>query len=336
MKNKKLFVVLSTIALASIAITGCGKKAELKDGAEVAVSVKGSQMTATEYYEQIKKDNISSLIDMIDHDLLDEDYKTDEAENKAVKSQMDQIKSYYGSNESTYKSILLQYFGVNNDEEFEELLRLEYKRNKAVKDYISSNLTDKEIEKYYNDNIYGEIKASHILISVDVSDKATDDEKKEADEVAKKKAQEVIEKLKNGEKFSDLAKEYSTDTSNNEKGGDLGYFDPNDMVDEFKEAVIKLKNDEYTTEPVKTKFGYHIILRVDQKEKESLDSLKDSIKEKLASQKISDDNSVYYESLVKFRESKELKWNDTELEKSYNDYMNNLIKQSKSKVKIHP
>ncbi len=331
MKNKKLFVVLSTIALASIAITGCGKKAELKDGAEVAVSVKGSQMTATEYYEQIKKDNISSLIDMIDHDLLDEDYKTDEAENKAVKSQMDQIKSYYGSNESTYKSILLQYFGVNNDEEFEELLRLEYKRNKAVKDYISSNLTDKEIEKYYNDNIYGKIKASHILISVDVSDKATDDEKKEADEVAKKKAQEVIEKLKNGEKFSDLAKEYSTDTSNNEKGGDLGYFDPNDMVDEFKEAVLKLKNDEYTTEPVKTKFGYHIILRVDQKEKESLDSLKDSIKEKLASQKISDDNSVYYESLVKFRESKELKWNDTELEKSYNDYMNNLIKQSKSK-----
>ena len=331
MKNKKLVVVLSTIALASIAITGCGKKAELKDGAEVAVSVKGSQITATEYYEQIKKDNISSLIDMIDHDLLDEDYKTDEAENKAVKSQMDQIKSYYGSNESTYKSILLQYFGVNNDEEFEELLRLEYKRNKAVKDYISSNLTDKEIEKYYNDNIYGEIKASHILISVDVSDKATDDEKKEADEVAKKKAQEVIEKLKNGEKFSDLAKEYSTDTSNNEKGGDLGYFDPNDMVDEFKEAVLKLKNDEYTTEPVKTKFGYHIILRVDQKEKESLDSLKDSIKEKLASQKISDDNSVYYESLVKFRESKELKWNDTKLEKSYNDYMNNLIEQSKSK-----
>lgn len=331
MKNKKLFVVLSTIALASIAITGCGKKAELKDGAEVAVSVKGSQITATEYYEQIKKDNISSLIDMIDHDLLDEDYKTDDAENKAVKSQMDQIKSYYGSNESTYKSILLQYFGVNNDEEFEELLRLEYKRNKAVKNYISSNLTDKEIEKYYNDNIYGKIKASHILISVDVSDKATDDEKKEADEVAKKKAQEVIEKLKNGEKFSDLAKEYSTDTSNNEKGGDLGYFDPNDMVDEFKEAVLKLKNDEYTTEPVKTKFGYHIILRVDQKEKESLDSLKDSIKEKLASQKISDDNSVYYESLVKFRESKELKWNDTELEKSYNDYMNNLIKQSKSK-----
>ena len=331
MKNKKLFVVLSTIALASIAITGCGKKAELKDGAEVAVSVKGSQITATEFYEQIKKDNISSLIDMIDHDLLDEDYKTDEAENKAVKSQMDQIKNYYGSNESTYKSILLQYFGVNNDEEFEELLRLEYKRNKAVKDYISANLTDKEIEKYYNDNIYGKIKASHILISVDVSDKATDDEKKEADEVAKKKAQEVIEKLKNGEKFSDLAKKYSTDTSNNEKGGDLGYFDPNDMVDEFKEAVLKLKNDEYTTEPVKTKFGYHIILRVDQKEKESLDSLKDSIKEKLASQRISDDNSVYYESLVKFRESKELKWNDTELEKSYNDYMNNLIEQSKSK-----
>lgn len=331
MKNKKLIISLSALIIVSLLITGCGKKAELKDGAEVAVSVKDSKITATEYYEEIKKNNISELIDMIDHALLDKTYKTDEDENKAVKNQIDQIKSNYGTNEDNYKAFLLQYFGVKDEKEFEEMLRLEYKRNKAVKDYVENNLTEKEIKKYYDENTYGEIKASHILISVDVSDSATEDEKKEANEVAEKKAKEVIQKLKDGAKFADLAKEYSSDKANNEKGGDLGYFDPNEMVDEFKDAVIKLKKDEYTKEPVKTKFGYHIILKVDQKEKESLDKIKNKIKETLAEQKISEDNSIYYESLVKFRESKDIKWNDSALEKAYNDYMDNLIKQSKPK-----
>ena len=71
MKNKKLFIGLSTLAVISLIVTGCGKKAELKDGAEIAVSVKGAKFTATEYYEEIKEKNITELIDMIDHALLD-------------------------------------------------------------------------------------------------------------------------------------------------------------------------------------------------------------------------------------------------------------------------
>lgn len=325
MKNKKIFIVISAFAIAALFVTGCGKKAELKDGAEVAVSIKGAKFTATEYYEKIKSDNITTLIDMIDHELLDKEYKTDDKENKAVKAEIDKI----GSDEETYNAILSQYFGVENEEAFEEMLRLEYKKNQAVNDYIEDNLTDKEIKKYYDENYYGEIKASHILISTDVKDDATTEEKEEADNVAKKKAQEVIDKLNKGEKFADLAKEYSTDKSNNEKGGDLDYFDPNDMVDEFKEAVLKLEKNEYTKEPVKTKFGYHIILKTDTKEKEALDKVKDKIKEDLTKKKLADDTSLYYESLVKFRESKGLKWNDSKLEKSYNEYMDNLIEQAK-------
>lgn len=329
MKNKKIILGISTIAALSLIMTGCGQKAELKDGAEVAVSVKGAKITATEYYEEIKEKNITELIDMIDRELLNKSYPTDEEEDKAVETQIEQIRNSY-SDEDTYKSILLQYFGVENEEEFEDMLRLEYKRNKAVKDYISNNLTDKEIEKYYEKNIYGEVKASHILISVDIADDATTDEEKEAYDAAKKKAKEVIKKLKDGEDFADLAKEYSDDESNNEKGGDLGYFDPNDMVDEFKEAVLELENGKYTKEPVKTKFGYHIIYREDQKEKAKLKKVKDEIKETLTEQKISEDNSVYYKSLVEFRESKNLKWKDSTLEKSYNDYMDTLIEQSQT------
>lgn len=329
MKNKKIFIVISAFAIAALFVTGCGKKAELKDGAEIAVSIKGAKFTATEYYEKIKSDNITTLIDMIDHELLDKEYKTDDKENKAVKAEIDKIKNNYGSDEETYNAILSQYFGVENEEAFEEMLRLEYKKNQAVNDYIEDNLTDKEIKKYYDENYYGLIKASHILISTDVKDDATTEEKEEADNVAKKKAQEVIDKLNKGEKFADLAKEYSTDKSNNEKGGDLDYFDPNDMVDEFKEAVLKLEKNEYTKEPVKTKFGYHIILKTDTKEKEALDKVKDKIKEDLTKKKLADDTSLYYESLVKFRESKGLKWNDSKLEKSYNEYMDNLIEQAK-------
>lgn len=270
MKNKKLMLTLSSLAIVSLILTGCGKKAELKDGAEVAVSVKGSKITATDYYNEIKNDNIATLIDMIDHDLLDKTYPTDDEENQAIESQVSQMKKNYGSDEATYKSILQQYFGVESEEELEDMLRLEYKRNKAVKEYISNNLTDKEIKDYYNDNIFGEIKASHILIKVDVKDDATDDEKKEAEEVALNQAKDIIKQLNKGKDFEKLAKKYSTDEATKEKGGDLGYFQPSDMVEEFSESVRNLKNGEYTKEPVKTKFGYHIILKVDEKEKDKL------------------------------------------------------------------
>ena len=216
------------------------------------------------------------------------------------------------------------------EEELEEMLRLEYKRNKAVKEYISDNLTDKEIKKYYEDNIYGEIKASHILISVDVDDKATDDEKKEAEENALKKAKEVIKKLDDGKDFKKLAKEYSTDEATKEKGGDLGYFQPSDMVDEFSSAVRELKKGKYTTEPVKTKFGYHIILKVDEKEKAKLKDVKSDIKEKLTAQKLQEDNSLYYQTLVKYREKQKITFKDDSLKKQYNEYMDKLIENSKS------
>ena len=216
MKNNKLFLALSSLADISLVLTGCGKKVELKDGENTAVSIKGTKITSNQYYDEIKEDNIATLIDMIDHKLLDKTYKTDDEEDKSVESQLSQMKKNYGSDEKTYKKILQQYFGVSSEEELEEMLRLEYKRNKAVKEYISDNLTDKEIKKYYEDNIYGEIKASHILISVDVDDKATDDEKKEAEENALKKAKEVIKKLDDGKDFKKLAKEYSTDEATKE------------------------------------------------------------------------------------------------------------------------
>lgn len=322
---KKNFILLVSLLVLITLTTGCGKKAELKDGSDVAVSVKGGKISAAEYYESIKEDNISKIIETIDHKLFDKKYKTDDDEEKEVNDQIEQIKTNYGSNEDTYKSFLRQYFGVETEKELKEVLSLEYKRNEAVEDYVKKHLTDKEIKDYYNDNIYGDVKASHILITLNVKDDATDEEKEEAEEKALKEAKEVITKLNDGEDFKKLAKKYSDDEKTASNGGDLGYFSYDDMLKEFSDATKELKKDEYTKEPVKTELGYHIILKTGEKDKPKLSEVKKDIKETLKEQKLADDATLYYKTLDKIREENKIKWNDDALKKAYNDYMDNLI-----------
>lgn len=87
------------------------------------------------------------------------------------------------------------------------------------------------------------IKCYHILV------------KKQSEALA------ILERLKKGEGFSNLAKELSIDKGSGKKGGDLGSFGKGVMVKPFEEAAFKLNKGETTTEPVKTEFGYHIIKR---------------------------------------------------------------------------
>ena len=326
--KKKLGISICLISALVLTVTGCGKKAELDDN-KTAVSLKGIKITATDYYNEIKKSNISKLVDMIDHQLFDEKYESNDEEDQAVEEQINQLKQSY-SDDTTFQSVIQQYFGVNSEDELEDMLRLEYKRNVAVEDFVADNLTDKEIEDYYDKNIIGDIKASHILITPDVDSDATDEEKEKAENKAKKEAERIIKKLDEGEDFAELAKKYSDDEATAKNGGDLDYFNTDDMDENFMDAVKKLDNDEYTKEPVKTQYGYHIILKVDQKEKPKLKEVKDSIKETLANNKLNNNSTLHYETLMDIREENNIKWNDDELEKQYNELMDQLIKTSSS------
>ena len=326
--KKKLGISICLISALVLTVTGCGKKAELDDN-KTAVSLKGIKITATDYYNEIKKANISKLVDMIDHQLFDEKYESNDEEDQAVEKQINQLKQSY-SDDTTFQSVIQQYFGVNSEDELEDMLRLEYKRNVAVEDFVADNLTDKEIEDYYDQNIIGDIKASHILITPDVDSDATDEEKEKAENKAKKEAERIIKKLDEGEDFAKLAEEYSDDEATAKNGGDLDYFNTDDMDENFMDAVKKLDNDEYTKEPVKTQYGYHIILKVDQKEKPKLKEVKDSIKETLANNKLNNNSTLHYETLMDIREENNIKWNDDELEKQYNELMDQLIKASSS------
>ncbi len=330
MKKTKILVAVVLVGTLSLIATGCGKKIEVKNGSQVAVSVKGNKITATEFYEKIKEDNISILINLLDKPILEKKYKTDDEENKKIDEQIEQLKTTYGNDENTFKQVLQLYFGVDSESALRENLRLEYKRNLAVNDYIESKITDDEIKTYYNDNIHAQMKASHILISPNVSDNADSDEKAEADSQALEKAKKIIKQLKKGKEFSTLAKKYSDDDATKSKGGDLGYFAYEDMVPEFSEATKNLKVKEYTKKPVKTQYGYHIILKTGEKEKSKLKDVKDEIKQKIREEKISNDSSLYYTALKEWRETNKLTFNDDALKGKYNAYMDDMIEKAKN------
>ncbi|MGI0036799.1 MAG: peptidylprolyl isomerase [Nitrososphaera sp.] len=72
----------------------------------------------------------------------------------------------------------------------------------------------------------------------------------------------VIERLKKGESFANLAKELSIDKGSGKRGGDLGSFGRGMMVKPFEEAAFRLERGQLS-EPIKTEFGYHVIKRLD-------------------------------------------------------------------------
>ncbi len=122
-----------------------------------------------------------------------------------------------------------------------------------VQDYFKKHPpSDAEIRKEY-DVIKSQLgdreyKARHIL--VDKPEEAAD----------------ALAKLKKGDKFEDVAKAMSKDPGSKDKGGELEWASPSGYVKPFSDAMIKLEKGKYTTEPVQSQFGYHIIKLDDTRE----------------------------------------------------------------------
>ena len=336
--KKKILIALLILGCTA----GCGKVPKLSGGKEAVVSFEDTKISisADDLYNEIKeKYALSSLIDMIDNSILLKEYpKSDSDAKKYADEQLESIKKYYVDDDGKYDeksllSALSQYYGISSLDEFKEMLKLTYYRNKAVDDYAKNSITDKQVQKYYDEEYFGDISCKHILIAPKTKDSMSDAEKKKAEEAALKTAKEVIKKLNDGAKFDDLAKEYSDDDSNKNKGGDLGYFNKGDMVTEFETAAYALKLNKYTTTPVKTKFGYHIILKTGEKEKEALDKVKDTIITTLANKAKEDNNTMQINALVELRKKYGMKIEDSSLSKQYSTYISNQILQAQSNKK---
>ena len=203
--------------------------------------------------------------------------------NEEVEAAVKEIIDKLGSKEQL--DALLKQNGISNSQ-FKKDLKEEVKMRKLAKDLGSTKVSDAEAKKFYNENIDkfkhpDKVRAAHILISVDSKEIEevikSDPNNKNLDEKAIKakvneeikakeaKANQILaEAKKDPTQFAKLAKENSEDTATANKGGDLGFFAAKEMVPEFAKAAFSMKPNTISDKPVKTQFGYHIIMVTDR------------------------------------------------------------------------
>lgn len=144
--------------------------------------------------------------------------------------------------------------GLQDDATFKQRLAYLTERelhNAFFKKHVVDAITKEEVKARYDKEIAAvpvqeEVKARHILVKTE------------------EEAKEIIKELDAGKSFVELAKAKSSDP-NKDDGGDLGYFTKGRMVPEFEAVVFTLDKGAYTKTPVKTQFGFHVILVEDKR-----------------------------------------------------------------------
>lgn len=301
-KGKKL---LATLAVSAVLFAGCG----LKSG-EAIIKVNDTKITQGQFDEMFDKQVSNSFVkalgidiqsdknsfvyllmkervinELIIKTLLDQEIakRGIKVTNADVDDAIKEIVDKLGSKEQLDN--ILKQNGVS-PAQFKSDLKEEVKMKKLAKELGSSNVSDAEAKKFYNENIdkfkHDErVRASHILVSINPeeiteiikSDKANeslDDAaiKAKVDEEIKAKEAKINQLLAEAKKdpsqFAKLAKENSDDTVTAVKGGDLGFFAAKEMVPEFAKAAFAMKPNTISDKPVRTQYGYHIIMVTDR------------------------------------------------------------------------
>lgn len=315
---KKSIVMVMVLCLA-VFVLGCNANKTDKSIAEV----NGEKITQADFnalYAVLRADYETS-----------QGTKLDESKDKAV---IDQIKT------NTYDNLVLQKL-IRQDAE-KNGIKLDTKEVDEYLNYIkeSRNTTDKEgYKKFLEETKFTEKGLREYLETQQLNSKLADKVtarisagEKEANQYYdknkaefkdpggiqiyhilvedEKTARDIINKLNNGGDFSALAKEFSIDTSNKDQGGDLGLVNQDtQFVTEFKTAALALQPGEYTKEPVKSKYGYHIIKAGDKKEprQKTFEEVKATVIAQLENKQKDQAYKEYMEMLKKNADIKDLR-----------------------------
>ena len=238
---------------ASIGLAACSNP-----GDEVIVSTANFEMTQDEFYNEMKKIAGEPLLQQVVLEkILNDKYEVTDEE---VQTEFDAVAEQYGDQFTA----ALASEGLT-EKTFKDNIRFNLLRQKAQDEV---KISDKEIQAYYDQGKY-ELNARHILVETEEEAKA------------------IIEELKNGADFAEIAKEKSVDTGSGAQGGELGWFSVGMMVPEFNDAAYALELNT-VSEPVKSDFGYHIIEVKEKREVEgygTLEEKKEEIIEQLKAQK---------------------------------------------------
>ncbi|MCJ7840425.1 peptidylprolyl isomerase [Lederbergia sp. NSJ-179] len=254
----KKWVLSLTLAAGVVGLAACSG-----NGGDTIAKSKAGNVTKDELYESMKEQiGDQALQQLVIEKVLNKEYKVSDKElDKELKKLKDQLGPQF--------EMQLTQAGFKDEDAFRDVLRLNLLQQKAATKDIK--VTDEEVKEYYEQK-EPDIDVNHIIVK---------DEKT---------AKEVKKKLDNGEKFADLAKEYSQDQSA-QTGGELGTISRDDpqMDEDFKKAAFALKEGEIS-DPVKTQFGWHIIEVTKKPKKEAYDKVKDEYTQELKVSKLDQDS----------------------------------------------
>jgi len=235
MKKKIIPLLVAGTAL----IAGCNQKAPDSSSATPAVAksdavaVVNGQYIAKSTLEQLEKEIAERGHGQTfpKEKLIEELIQRELLVQDAIQKQLDKSAEIIAQLDSAKKKLLTQA---------------------DVQNFIKANpVTDAEVKAEYDSKVAGEngteYKARHILVKTEAE------------------AKKLIAELDKGGDFAKLANKHSLDAKESQNGGDLGWFVAGQMVAPFSEAVVKLEKGKYTKTPVKTQFGFHVILREDSR-----------------------------------------------------------------------
>ena len=173
---KKKIIVLALIV--TLLCSGCGSKIPtLSNGDEAVVTLKdGSMISVNDLYTNLKDDYaLQTMVTLVDKKILEEKYSDQvEAGHEYADTNMQQLEQYYGDG---LLSAIQQNTSFQTLEGYKDSIYVGYLQNLAIDDYAKKQITEKEIKNYYKNDVVGDIKVSHILISANVTDDMTDEEK---------------------------------------------------------------------------------------------------------------------------------------------------------------
>lgn len=298
---------------------------KLESGKEVLVKVDGKDFTAEDLYEELKKQGGSTvMLNLVDEYIANTEIKDTKEALDYAESYVANLKAQYEMYNYNFEEALASA-GYDTEKDLINAVAKDHLLTLVAEKYIKNNeISDNEIKDYYNSNIYGSMHVRYILIKPEHTDDMTAEQINEAEENAKKEAEEVIKKLDKGKKFEDLAKEHSDDASTASQGGLFDGFTKDEVVEEFWNASMNLKDGEYTTSPVKSSYGYFVIYRIKQDEKPKLEDVKDEILDAILKSKETEDSNIVSKTWVKIRKSYNLDIVDTDINSKYEETIKDL------------
>lgn len=220
-----------------------------------------------------------------------------DAKIKEIRTDFERIQKLSGGQAGSFEQ-LLKRMGIqpkNMRESIKQAIIIE----RLVKKSGYKPMEEAEVKKFYDANVdkfqqKEGVRARHILIKV-----ASDGDKAAWDKAKKEVSEIRADIIKNKKDFGEVAKTKSQGPSN-KRGGDLGFFGKGQMVKPFEDAVFAMKDGEIS-QPVKTRFGWHIIKRVEYRKKGPIpfDKIKDVLKSQLNNKKFQQALMGYIETLRK-------------------------------------